>query len=697
MRFTTRSLSGKFALAFLASALVPLAVFAAVNYFRTSAGLASIENRLVTTSTNAVTSGVAQQQAAAIAPFTVSPEFVSAVQRGDRTALRAAAWNMLETRNLVQVEVRRPNGKTLARASILPTPQPLAVGAGGFSFASYLGKAWVISSVPITAGGRGGRRLGTVVTATQIGDALLRAVAERTATPASMYIGGDLAASSATGSGRQDHLPAAPGTRSSAGGWATSSSELRDAAGRGVAVLSVSVPDGAFASIRSSMRTTSELALALALVAAMIAALFLANRVTRPLRSLSRAAEAMSSGDMRQNIPVRGGDEVAVTARAFNSMSERIAETVDELADKIQRLSHGLADLSLVGETLAQSHDAKAELVAVAGRVQAMTRSDFCGIHLLEDEELLRGVYAGSVNGSMLAVEELARWTTAADEVATSVHLAQDERVSALAARAAGGITSVMIVPVVHESCTAGAISVGCARRREYSASTAALLSTVASQVATALRHAETFKELEASYLQTVTALAAALEAKDEYTASHADSIATMALAVGRRLGLTELELRRVEYVALLHDVGKIGISPEILNSPGPLSAAERALVNEHTVIGERIVARIDYLRPLAPLVRAAHERWDGAGYPDQLAGEDIPLEARIAFVCDAFDAMTSDRPYRPRLSEAAARKELRDNAGTQFDPAIVEAFLAVGPRGRPAAPRRQAAPRSGA
>ena len=265
--------------------------------------------------------------------------------------------------------------------------------------------------------------------------------------------------------------------------------------------------------------------------------------------------------------------------------------------------------------------------------------------------------------------------------MATTSSLAEDDRLSALAARGATGISSVMVVPVVHQGRAVGAISVGRARQHEYSPSTAALLCTVASQVATALRHAQTFKELEASYMQTVVALAAALEAKDSYTADHADAIARMAVAVGHELALSEAELRRVEYAALLHDVGKIAVSPEILDKPGPLSPEERAVVNRHTLIGEQIVARIDYLRPLAPLVRAAHERWDGTGYPDRIAGDAIPLESRIAFVCDALHAMTSDRPYRARLTDKEALEELAANAGSQFDPAVVSALLKVWPQ----------------
>jgi HD-GYP domain-containing protein (c-di-GMP phosphodiesterase class II) len=175
-----------------------------------------------------------------------------------------------------------------------------------------------------------------------------------------------------------------------------------------------------------------------------------------------------------------------------------------------------------------------------------------------------------------------------------------------------------------------------------------------------------------------VTALAAAMEAKDQYTASHADSLAAMAVAVGSRMGLTEAELRMLQYAAVLHDIGKIGIPGHILNKPGRLSADEFAVMAEHTLIGERIISPIEYLRPVARIVRAAHERWDGHGYPDQLAGAEIPLASRILLVCDAYHAMSSDRPYRRALPLAEAVEELRSNAGAQFDPAVVAVFIGV-------------------
>ncbi len=153
-----------------------------------------------------------------------------------------------------------------------------------------------------------------------------------------------------------------------------------------------------------------------------------------------------------------------------------------------------------------------------------------------------------------------------------------------------------------------------------------------------------------------------------------------MAVAVGSALGMSDSELRMLQYAAVLHDIGKIGIPGSILNKPDKLTRDEFETMAQHTVIGERIISRIDYLVPIARIIRSAHERWDGAGYPDGLTGEDIPLAARILLVCDAYDAMTTDRPYRRALPIETALGELNANSGSQFDPRVVDVFLAAFP-----------------
>lgn len=210
------------------------------------------------------------------------------------------------------------------------------------------------------------------------------------------------------------------------------------------------------------------------------------------------------------------------------------------------------------------------------------------------------------------------------------------------------------------------------------------LVQAIADRVGAALRSARLYGQLEAAYLETAEALVAALEAKDLYTADHSRSIAEDADAVGRVLGLGAAELRMLRFGAAFHDIGKLGIPESILTKPGALTVAERARIEQHTIIGDQILAPIAFLGEARPLVRHGHERWDGAGYPDGLAGEQIPLGARIIFACDAWDAMTTDRPYRAALTQADAAAELLRCAGTQFDPGVVDALLAVRGFARP-------------
>jgi two-component system, cell cycle response regulator len=158
----------------------------------------------------------------------------------------------------------------------------------------------------------------------------------------------------------------------------------------------------------------------------------------------------------------------------------------------------------------------------------------------------------------------------------------------------------------------------------------------------------------------------------------HMEDVAAFCDRVGRRLGVGDDELGPMVQAGSLHDIGKAAIPDAILGKPGPLSESEWAFMRTHTLIGERILCAAPALVEAARLVRSSHERFDGSGYPDSLAGDAIPLGSRIIAVCDAFDAMTSDRPYRDRMTEHEALDELRRCAGVQFDPRVVEAFAAV-------------------
>jgi HD-GYP domain-containing protein (c-di-GMP phosphodiesterase class II) len=189
--------------------------------------------------------------------------------------------------------------------------------------------------------------------------------------------------------------------------------------------------------------------------------------------------------------------------------------------------------------------------------------------------------------------------------------------------------------------------------------------------------------ELSDAYRGTAFLLGDVVEADDAYTGSHSRHVVDLVLGVADELKLNVSDRRDAEFVALLHDVGKIRIPGSIINKPGPLDAEERALMETHTVEGEQMLDRVGgMLGHVGHLVRSCHEHWDGNGYPDQLAGKKIPLVARIVCACDAFSAMTTDRPYRAARTQAEALAELQRCSGTQFDPQVVDALLRVNAAG---------------
>ncbi len=241
------------------------------------------------------------------------------------------------------------------------------------------------------------------------------------------------------------------------------------------------------------------------------------------------------------------------------------------------------------------------------------------------------------------------------------------------------GFNSCVSVPLTLADGRALGLFVGYARRTDRPGESALGQAAAAgSAIALGLDRLRAESDLAARYQAVVVALTAALDTRDDYTGPHSTSTSTLAQRVGSRLGMTDAELEVVSQVAVLHDVGKLGISTQVLLKPGPLAPDELALMREHPLIGERILSGIPGLGAVAAAIRCEHERWDGLGYPDGVAGEEIPLASRIVFACDAWHAMTSDRPYRSAISSVEALAELRKGAGRQFDPRVAQTLLEV-------------------
>jgi HD-GYP domain-containing protein (c-di-GMP phosphodiesterase class II) len=259
---------------------------------------------------------------------------------------------------------------------------------------------------------------------------------------------------------------------------------------------------------------------------------------------------------------------------------------------------------------------------------------------------------------------------------------AADARTVSLPSRSVVGIGAYVGVPVmlsdgrVHGSfcCISREPDPGLRERDARS------LTAVARLVADHLERNQLAEEARLLDVQSAGfgALLAALELRDDYTGTHSTAVVRLAGQVARRLALPESTILEVEQVALVHDVGKIGIPDAVLRKPGPLDADDWEVMRRHPVIGAELVASVPGLAHLALAVRGEHERFDGNGYPDGLAGEAIPLASRIVLACDAWHAMRSDRPYRAALTAAEALRELEQNTGTQFCPRTAEALMAI-------------------
>jgi putative nucleotidyltransferase with HDIG domain len=235
---------------------------------------------------------------------------------------------------------------------------------------------------------------------------------------------------------------------------------------------------------------------------------------------------------------------------------------------------------------------------------------------------------------------------------------------------------SSLSAPLKIKDRVIGVININGHKGKGYTPRYLEILKELADQAAIAIDNARVHEELQKVALNTIKALAVTLDQKDHYTHSHSQKVTCYAMAIAREMNLEEEIIRKIELASQVHDLGKIGIRDYILSKPGKLTAEEWEEIKTHTVKGAEILKSLEFLDGVIGLVRQHHERSDGKGYPDGLQEKDILLGARIMAVADSFDAMTSDRPYRPAMTRQEAVAEIRRGSGTIYDPAVVAAFL---------------------
>jgi HD-GYP domain-containing protein (c-di-GMP phosphodiesterase class II) len=287
------------------------------------------------------------------------------------------------------------------------------------------------------------------------------------------------------------------------------------------------------------------------------------------------------------------------------------------------------------------------------------------------------GLHYSGLNNICLNINEGIVGKTISDGVILFVNqVKKDPRVCCLELLAAEGINCLFSIPLYNREKVIGALVFMAEREEDLKKEGLDFLTNVANHISVALEKAILYENIYENYLYTIKALVAAIDAKDNYTRGHSERVMEYAVIIAKALNLPDSVIDDIKFAALLHDIGKIGVDEKILRKPGRLTEEEFSTISAHPQIGAKILSQVDYLRILIPAILYHHERFSGDGYPQGIAGTDIPLAARILAVADSLDAMTYDRPYRRAFSIEQALNELVRCSGTQFDPQVVAALL---------------------
>lgn len=393
------------------------------------------------------------------------------------------------------------------------------------------------------------------------------------------------------------------------------------------------------------------------------------NRVLGVINAESAQLDAFSDKDMRLLNTIAGQLGTAIEKlRLFNS--ERVqreqAETLREVAAILSSEMTSSKVLDLILEQL-----------------KRVVPFDSASIQIIKGENLSIRAVAGTLDPSTLGYEIPIKNDKIAHPMIFEQRTVLHEDVGQnpdwqFKAPGAVGVKSWIGAPLVVRGACIGVLTVDGYEARQFSVADAQLVSAFAVHAGIALENARLFEESKDAYVQTVGALASAIDVRDSYTSGHSQRLADLAVETGKVMGCTENELADLRWGALLHDIGKIGVPDEILRKPGLLEPHEEEVMRRHPEIGAHIVAGVRSLTSVAPIIRAHQERYDGKGYPDGLKGDAIPLIARIISVADAYVAMTDDRVYRKSRSHEEALAELKRNSGTQFDPKVIRAFQKI-------------------
>ncbi len=427
-------------------------------------------------------------------------------------------------------------------------------------------------------------------------------------------------------------------------------------------------------------RDTPQVAAIFFFACVLAAAGFLICRsVVLALLKAVRDAEAVASGDVTRRMDTASAGEISDLAKNFNRITTRLQQTIDGLEasrKQVQTL------LSKVCATIGQPVEIEKTFEVLLQTIVSVTGLPHGAIFLLSPDGKTLSVSAsvGIPDAEREAVLAIGRgvvgWVALHGQVVTTSESAPWgggdglSRIEKLMSRA-------IHVPLGAPGKVKGVLSISLGQgRKEISLDDQVMIRNLAAQVSVAIENAALKEDMEKTYVETVAALAAAVEARDMYTKGHSRRVTELSVALARSMGLPAQACRDIEAAALLHDIGKIGIPDSILHNAGPLPLEGIKHIRDHPIGGENILKPVGSLGRLCPIVRHHHEHYDGGGYPDGLKGEQIPLAARILAVADSYDAMISDRSYKAARAPREAMDELCRCKGTRFDPACVDAFV---------------------
>ncbi len=428
-------------------------------------------------------------------------------------------------------------------------------------------------------------------------------------------------------------------------------------------------------------RDASQLAALFFFASVLAAAGFLICRsVVMALLRAARDAKAVAGGEVGRRMDTESAGEISDLAQNFNRITTRLQQTIDGLEasrKQVQTL------LSKVCATIGRPVEIEKTFEVLLQTIVSVTGLPHGAIFLLSgDGKTL------TVSASVGIPEEDRKGVLAVGRgVVGSVALHGQVVTTSESVPRGGGdglsrieklMSHAIHVPLGAPGNVKGVLSISMGQgHKEISLVDQVMIRNLAAQVSVALENAALKEDMEKTYVETVAALAAAVEARDKYTKGHSRRVTELSVTVARAMGLPEQACKDIEAAALLHDIGKIGIPDSILHNAGPLPPEGIKYVRDHPIGGENILKPVGSLGRLCPIVRHHHEHYDGGGYPDGLKGEQIPVAARILAVADSYDAMISDRSYKPSRTSEDAIAELIRCKGTRFDPDCVDAFVA--------------------